>query len=402
MTTAAKPAYEKPESIIPTNDKSRLKALYRYELLDTPPEAFFDKITRLAAKLLKMPSAFVSLVDRDRVWYKSNFSPLDVPCVDREDSLCSLTIINDDEVTVFEDTHSIPSLLSSPYVSSEGGIRFYAGAPLITQDGYNLGTVCVIDMEPRRITQEERVLLQDLASLVMEQIEMRAMARKAVRKHDELFSGLLVEVEEPMQRQEKLLLEAKHVPKPVNIVEKAIQLGLQVRDRLSKLLFASTEEDEVIHLTLKSVSLAAIAKTVADEYENIAGAKGVELFYSVASRRELSVDSKLMREAITLLVEHLLKYTPKGSSVAIDIFEDEGIFKVEISNEETTLTHSDLVRMFLRYASLEGKPSSNESSSGLELPRAKAIVERHGATIKAEATNRGTATKIMIEFPTEG
>lgn len=395
-----KPAYEKPESIIPINDQERLRALYRYEILDTPPEEFFEKMTRMAAKLLKMPNAFISLVDVDRVWYKSNFSSLAVPCVDREDSLCSLTIINEEEVTVFENTLLIPSLLSSPYVSAENGIRFYAGAPLITYDGYNLGTICVVDGEPRTITKEEKDLLKDMADLVMNHIEMRAMARKAIRKHDELYTGFVREVELPLKDQQAILQEAVQVPRPVNILNKAVSTVAEMRDKLSQLLSSSLQEEEVLMPEREKVSVATISQKVADELKPLADAKKLEVFYSVASRREMLVDPKLVYEALFLLVHHLIKYTPQGSSIAIDIFESEGQFRIEISNERSTLTKADLIKMFFRYATLEGKVTANENSSGLELAKAKNIIESHGATIMAKVAERGNGSKIVIEFPT--
>jgi signal transduction histidine kinase len=398
--TVVKQDYVKPESIIPANDQERLRALYRYELLDSPPEEFFEKITRMAAKLLKMPSAFISLVDVDRVWYKSNFSTLAVPCVDREDSLCSLTIINDEGVTVFENTLQIPSLLSSPYVSSENGIRFYAGAPLITHDGYNLGTVCVVDGKTRKITEEEKDLLKDLAGLVMNHIELRAMARKAVRKHDELYTGFVREVEVPLQEQQTLLQEAVQVPHPVNILRTAINNVVQMSDKVSGLLSSSLQEEEVLMPQRENVSVATIARQVADDLKSIADAKKLEVFFTVASRREMLVDPTLVYEALFLLVNHLIKYTPQGSSIAIDIFESESQFRLEISNERSTLTEADLSKMFFRYATLEGKVTANENSSGLELARAKSIIQSHGATIQAKVAERGDGSTIVIEFPT--
>ncbi|GHA57341.1 GAF domain-containing sensor histidine kinase [Pontibacter akesuensis] len=392
------PAYTSPDSLIPVNDVSRLRALYRYEILDSPPEPFFEKITRLAAKIFNVSSGFVSLVDRDRVWYKANFSSLDVPCVDREDSLCSHTIINEAPVTVFEDTHLIPDLLSSPYVSAEGGIRFYAGAPIITHDGYNLGTVCVISDQPRQTSEDEMKILADLATLVMEHIEMRAMARKAVRRHDALHSGIVVGINSSLKEQVELLKEAANVPGPVNIIKKTEHLATAMLNTTANLLHESAHEQLVVFPQRELVSVAAIAEAVANEYEAVAVGKGQELFYSVASRREMLVDPNLMHEALALLVDHLIKYTPKHSSLAIDVFEADDKFRVEVSNEDTTLKEADLLNMFYRYASLDGKVTGNENSTGLELARAKSIVESHDGAIWAETANHGSATKIVVEF----
>ncbi|MFD2999212.1 ATP-binding protein [Pontibacter toksunensis] len=387
----------KPQSIIPLNDKDRLAALFRYEILDTPPEAFFDKITRLASKLLRAPSAFVSLVDKERVWYKSNFSTLEVSCVDRNDSLCSLTIINNVDVTVFEDTHLIPGLTDSPYVSAPEGIRFYAGAPLITRDNFNIGTVCVIDTEPRRILDEEKDILKDLATLVVEQIELRALARKATRRHDELYTNLAHNIAEPIKEQHVLLSEAVKSPERTNIIRKAHATVHALQENLETMLGATLQDEEIVAHP-QQVAISKIARSIAAEYEPVAKAKNQELFFTVASRRELFVDPDLIREAISNLVSTSIKFTPKGSAVGLDIYESDGLYKIEVSTEASELTTQDLRKIFLKYAILSGKPTGNEEASGLELPRAKKIIELHQGKIWAEHLGKENGKKFVIAF----
>ncbi len=388
----------KPKTIIPLNDKARLEALFRYELLDTPPEPFFDKIARMASKLLQAPSAFVSLVDKDRVWYKANMSTLEVPCVDRNDSLCSLTIINDADVTVFEDTHEVEGLLDSIYVSSPGGIRFYAGAPLITHDNYNIGTVCVIAPEPRSITQEEREVLKDLASLVVEQIELRALARKATRRHDELYVNLTHNIIEQTKEQQLLLEEAAQTPERTDIILEASAMATSMHENLLALLESAVEEEETIDLNQQTVAISEIALAVVTEYETLAKAKKQDLYFTVASRREMFVDPDLIRETLSILVSTTIKYTPQGNAIGVDIYESEGIYKIEVSSDASVLNRQDLQRIFLKYAMLTGKATGTENSSGLELPRAKRIIELHRGSIWAELIGKGKGKKFVIAF----
>ncbi|RDV13989.1 GAF domain-containing protein [Pontibacter diazotrophicus] len=390
----------KPDTIIPLNDKERLAALFRYELLDTPPEAFFDRITRLASRLLKAPSAFVSLVDKDRVWYKSNYSTLEVSCVDREDSLCSLTIINGVDVTVFEDTHLVPGLLTSPYVSAPGGIRFYAGAPLITRDNYNIGTVCVIDSEPRSVQEEEKEILKDLANLVVEQIELRSLARKATRKHDELYTNLAHNIAEPLKEQQVLLGEALKSPERTNVIRKAHATVNVLQENLQTMLQESLQEEELV-MHPQQIAISEIARSVAVEFEPLANAKQQELFFTVASRRELFVDPDLIREALRNLVSTSIKFTPKGSSIGLDIYESDGIYKVEVSSDASVLTKQDLRKVFFKYAILTGKTTGNEDASGMELPRAKSIIELHQGRIWAEPTGKESGKKFVVAFNVE-
>lgn len=156
-------------------EQERLAAVRRYAVLDTPPDGAFDRVTRLAARLLDMPIAIVSIVDHDRIWFKSRYG-IDVDQITRDPGLCASAIL-DDVPWVVEDARRDPRTLANPLVAGQFGLQFYAGAPLHTHDGYNLGTVCVIDREPRAFGEADRQLLADLAAIVVDELELRLAAR---------------------------------------------------------------------------------------------------------------------------------------------------------------------------------------------------------------------------------
>ncbi len=161
---------------VPENEAERLQALRRYSILDTPPDGSFDHITALAAELFRVPIALISLVDHDRIWFKSRHG-LDAQQIARDPGLCASVIFSPDVYHV-RDGLSDPRTLANPLVVGEIGLRFYAAAPLRTHDNFNLGTLCIIDWEPRDLTQAERTMLAKLASVVMDQIELRRAAMK--------------------------------------------------------------------------------------------------------------------------------------------------------------------------------------------------------------------------------
>jgi PAS domain S-box-containing protein len=161
---------------VPGDEAERLEALRRCAILDTPPDGAFDHITAVAARLFKVPIALVSLVDHDRIWFKSAFG-LDTRQIDREPGLCASAILSP-EVYHVRDAVSDPRTLANPLVAGEFGLRFYAAAPLRTQDGFNLGTVCILDKKPRDLSPDESEALKALATLVMDQMELRLAARK--------------------------------------------------------------------------------------------------------------------------------------------------------------------------------------------------------------------------------
>jgi GAF domain-containing protein len=149
--------------MLPANEPERLAALYRYQILDTAPEVSFDRLTTLAARLFKMPTVLISLVDESRAWFKSSigFSATEVL---RNETMCSFAVLTDVPLIV-PDTRLDDRFVCNPFVQCEPGMRFYAGAPLIDRDGFNLGTLCLLDSVPHQaLTAEEEATLVDLAN----------------------------------------------------------------------------------------------------------------------------------------------------------------------------------------------------------------------------------------------
>lgn len=168
---------------LPANEPERLSALYRYAILDTPAEPSFDALARLAAYLAGAPVGLVSLVDCERQWFKARFG-LEVTESPRDLAFCS-HVVQDGEVMIVADTHVDPRLADHPAVLGPPHLRFYAGFPLITAQGYTVGTLCVLDYEPRQLTEEQVTMLRLLAQQVVDQLELRKhnmdLAQQAVK-----------------------------------------------------------------------------------------------------------------------------------------------------------------------------------------------------------------------------
>jgi GAF domain-containing protein len=181
------------EEAIPENESARLDAVRRYDVLDTPPDGAFDRITALAARLFGVPVSIVSIVDHDRIWFKSHFG-LDVEEIGRDPGLCASAVCQLDPWIVTDAQVDVRTL-DNPLVAGELGLRFYFGVPLTTSDGFNLGTLNVIDFEPREVTEEEIQTLRDLAAVVMDELELRLNANRALderrRRALELNDGVV-------------------------------------------------------------------------------------------------------------------------------------------------------------------------------------------------------------------
>jgi GAF domain-containing protein len=162
------------------NEQARIKALYSYNLLDTPPDGSFDKMTKLAAKLFNIPIAIITLVDTDRIWFKSKYG-LDVNQIGRDPGLCASAILSD-EVYLVEDARNDLRTLTNPLVAGEFGLQFYAAAPLRTPDGFNLGTFCVLDKQKRYFNTDQQAALKLFAEVVMEQVELWRKAHNTINE----------------------------------------------------------------------------------------------------------------------------------------------------------------------------------------------------------------------------
>lgn len=163
---------------LPPDERERLLALARYEILDTGAEAAFDSITRLAAHVCNAPTALITLVDETRQWFKSRYG-FSTTQTHRDLSFCSHAILGREPLVV-NDARLDPRFADNPLVSSDPNIRFYAGVPIVVGGDVAVGTLAVIDYRPRELSPVERDLLQGLARLVESQLELR------IRRRDEL------------------------------------------------------------------------------------------------------------------------------------------------------------------------------------------------------------------------
>lgn len=159
----------------PSIEEARMLAVARY--LEAPVDGAFDRVTAIAARVFSVPVALVTIVDHDRIWFTSHHG-LEIDHIDRHPGLCASAIL-DDVPWVVEDARFDPRTLANPLVADDFGLQFYAGVPLRTRDGHNLGTLCVLDFEPRLATEEELATLGDLAAIVMSEMELRLESRRS-------------------------------------------------------------------------------------------------------------------------------------------------------------------------------------------------------------------------------
>ena len=173
-----------------STEAARVAALEKYAILDSEPEQAFDDLAKLASYICKTPIALVSLVDGERQWFKSKLG-LTASQTPREVAICA-TAIQQKDVFVVPDALKDERFQNNPFVVSDPHIRFYAGAPLINEEGYALGTLCVVDLVPREFNEEQKEALKTLGRLVLAQMEFRrnlillreALTDRTLKEHE--------------------------------------------------------------------------------------------------------------------------------------------------------------------------------------------------------------------------
>lgn len=161
---------------LPTNEAERLKALRSFEILDSEYEEIFDNFVKLASDVCETKISLISLIDQERQWFKARIGIEDKE-TSRDVSICAHAIL-DDELFEVENTQEDKRFLDNPFVKNQPGLLFYAGAQLVTNDGYKIGTICVVDDKPKKLTHTQREILKNLAKQVMLLIELRGKQQK--------------------------------------------------------------------------------------------------------------------------------------------------------------------------------------------------------------------------------
>ncbi|WP_330444409.1 GAF domain-containing sensor histidine kinase [Flavobacterium sp. C4GT6] len=392
--------YTKPTSIIPSNDMQRLEKLYEYRILDTHSEEAFDKIALLAAQIFNTTSAFISFVDQDRVFLKSNLSLLPHNVVDRRDSLCSLTILNDN-VTVFNDTHTSPDLLESPYVAGQDGIRFYAGAPLKTPEGYLVGTVCVIDNVPREATDAQMDMLKTLSKIIVNKLESRLRYRKSIESQIDLTNIALHEIKNPLASiklaNEILTKDSSKVERMSGMIKASV---LRIQNKLADILKQAEEDEHRLTLSIEEVDLNEMFTKILTSFELLANRKNQALLLEHDPELpKIYADKAKISDVMHNLVSNALKYSYAGTTVRIIAKQEENIMRIEVQDEGQGLSQADISKLFTKFAKLSSKPTGKETSNGLGLSITKSFVELHHGTIQAKSAGKDKGTSFIVSLP---
>lgn len=391
---------------LPADEELRLDVLRRYEILDSAPEEAFERITALTKRLFDVPVVLISLVDVDRQWFKSCIG-LETRSTSRDVSFCAHAILADD-VMVVPDARRDARFSDNPDVVGEPHIRFYAGAPLQTQHGVSLGTLCIIDHVPRAgLSPEETETLRDLARIAVDAMELRLVLRKAVEREQELRRAKAAAEESSAAKSLFLSRMSHEFRTPLNAILGFTQLlegedltqeqkedlahigraGGQLLRLLTEALDLSRLEAGRVRLVIEDVALEPVLAAAA----RAAGADRTTV--DVAGELRVLADPQRLEEVVTELARNALRHGSPETRVRMTARVSDDMVAVDVADDGPGLDESTLEAAFDPFE----RGSTGKPGLGLGLTLARRTMQAMGGSLSAEsAPGRGTTMTLTL------
>jgi len=409
----------------PFDDEQRLDALNSFAVLDTPAEPVFDRITSLVSRIFGVPIALISLVDRNRQWFKACVG-LDVRETSRDLAFCAHAILSD-AVMVVPDAQADPRFKNSQLVVGPPHIRFYAGAPLVTTEGFRLGTLCVIDSRPRAmLTLEEQATLRDLAAMVVNEFESRRIHQDS--KSNEAANWLKFAKESAERansaKSEFLAMIGHELRTPLNaIVGFSSMLSQEICGPLGHpdyVDYAKLIQDSGEHLTGLINTILDFAK--AEKGEILIEETTVDLvdltehclrLMSEAIHRanvvvdspvltgftEIRADRKHVLQMLLNLLGNAIKFSRVGGHITINATTDaSGAVHLSVIDTGIGIAPEDIDRLPVAFCQVDGRLARQYEGIGLGVAITRRFIELHGGTLSIQS-QVGEGTCVTLHFP---
>lgn len=393
---------------LPVNEKRRLQALHDYGIMDTAPEKEYDFITKMASQVCDTPVSLITLLDNNRQWFKSNYG-INLKETRREISFCNYTILEPDKVNVVADLRLDARYALNPLVTHEPNAVFYAGAPLVTPQGYVLGSICVLDSKVKILTGEQKDALQALAQQAVTTMELR-------KKHKDLLGA-----------QQKLKNTNKNLREFAKVVSHDMKTPLANITMLSK-GFRNTynpmldeKADGYLHLIEQSASelitfidrmLCKSERMGRSEYSVkpvdsfivlskvihiLAAPNDIEINIKGEFPR-LPIDETALQQVFQNLITNAIKYNDKQKGVINIISKcDKSYHYFHVSDNGSGIAGKDLEKIFKKQQTLNKTDRYGNKGTGIGLAKVKSIIESVGGKITVTSKlNAGTDFTICI------
>lgn len=320
-------------------ETQRIEELLRYEVLDTEDEKALDELTQLASVICGTSISLISLVDKDRQWFKSRVG-LDAPETPREMAFCSHAILQD-KVFEIPDALEDERFFDNPLVTGGPDIRFYAGMPLVSSSGMPIGTLCVIDTEPKKLDEKQQLALNTLAKQVISQLELRLHNRHLQRMQKDqkqIFAVLSHDLRSPFNGVlglSRVLHQNSDTLNPELVAEMAdgiLESSLKVYQLLDEILQWSRNQLGAVQVELKAIALDPLIIETLDFMEESFRLKKLNIKHFTNESSVVMADVNLTKTIIRNLLANAIKYTPEQGSIRIETHDVEGKVQLVITD----------------------------------------------------------------------
>lgn len=373
----------------PANEQERLNALNEYHILDTPAERDFDEIAELASIICETSISTVTLIDEARQWFKAKVG-LDTPETSRDIAFCS-HVINQHSMMVVPDATKDERFHDNPLVTGNPDIRFYAGMPLVTPDGYNIGTLCVIDTKPKNLLPHQLFALQVLSKQVIKQMELRKKVFELERLNDthrKLLSVIGHDLRSPLTSLYGLLeLSEKYDLPPEEFKAKLpeVRQGFTAANSLlGNLLEWATSQFEHNGIKRKIISLRHVVDQIIADNQQQFDKKNNEVENLVDTTCQVLADEHMLRTVLRNLLMNANKFTNDGrikiSNAAVDTMTEICIADTGVGMDQLQVS-----KMFNWDKRTSTKGTSGERGSGFGLLVSQEFVEKNGGRMWVES-----------------
>lgn len=388
---------------LPPDERERLARLHSYGILDTADESEYDDIAALAAEICGTPFANISFVDSDRQWFKAVVG-LEERETSRDIAFCAHTILGDSLFTV-PDAHEDPRFRDNPLVTEDPGIRFYAGMPLETPDGYRLGALCAIDTKPRRLTEQQQRALGVLARHVVDLLELRLRNRELERM-SELKTRLLAILAHDLRSPIAMISSGVALLDDATISEaERGQLGTEMRRALVKtealvdniVDWARGQLDSAQIDTSDRIDLSAAVDELCDQASTAAARKHVELRRDLRDAPAVTSNLPVLQFILRNLIGNAIKYTSEGH-VLVSSTTDEDRVRVTVTDTGVGMPPEIRAALFDWSSRPRRDGTAGERGSGIALLLCADMAQRLGATMEVES-EVGVGTAISLVLP---
>ncbi|HQT45844.1 MAG: hypothetical protein B7X08_01120 [Acidocella sp. 20-63-7] len=406
------------------DEAARLQALRDLDILDTPPEDSFQRLTALATQFFGLPYALISLVDAERQWFKASCG-INMTETRREDSFCTRTI-QDNQVFLVPDTWRDPEYRHNKLVTGTPYIRFYAGAPLRTAAGHRIGTLCLIDTVPHDdFGPRQKALLIALADVAMDQIALRqtrkTLAAAARTAHDgweqaeqsslvkaDFLATMAHEIRTPLNGivgMADVLMETPLDEEQKQCVQTLQSAAHHLHVLINNVLDFSKLEACSAEVQPEEVDAGAMIQEVLDLLTPSAQAKQIRLAAMLDSRlpRVLYFDASKLKQILINIVGNAVKFTHTGAvtaelSCTPGIEQGTALLRCEVRDTGIGIAPDDLTRLFTRYTQPNAEVARTYGGSGLGLAISKHLATLLGGDIKVRSVV-GRGSVFTVEIP---